>query len=254
MHNLFVSCPSARGVLPATMWSVFDARTQVEAAGHRLHGAGVYRQPLDLARNEMVTVFLSTICDQNLLLDDDCQVAPEWVPRMMRALDAPGCDIISAPCLLRDHSHGGAQSARLFNIRPMGMLVEMGGLRLLECEQTGLGAVMVNRKVIEALHAADKPHYASRLMPGHMSAAIFTSQVVKATDLIDTAPEGMHVHTLDDVVFSRKVLKLGFKIHAAIDVPTVHDGMAGCFADEVEKISRLQAASRLVDQDGKPVR
>jgi Glycosyl transferase family 2 len=254
-HNLFVLLPTARGVHPQTLSCLFDTRTELEQAGHRLHLATVYRMPLDLARNELVTAFLSTTADMAWMLDDDCQVAPEWVPRMLTAIDA-GCDIVSAPCKLRDHSHGGAQDFSPYNVRPLGKGSVIGGLRVDECDQTGLGSVIVSRRVLEKLHAEDQ-HYASRLMPGKPSAAIFTSRVEKASNLMGGAPEDLSVYTLDDVVFSLKVRKLGFKIHAAIDVPTCHDGMRGCFSEELEKLERAQrksVPSGLVGADGKSIR
>jgi hypothetical protein len=254
MHNLFVSLPSARGVHPQTMWNVFDMRTELERAGHRLHGSSVYRMPLDLARNEMATIFLTTTCDLNLLLDDDCQVDRDWIVKMMGAMDE-GCDILSAPCRMRDHSHGGAQDWSPFNVRPIGEITEVGDLRVDICEWTGLGAVLVKRKVIETLYAADAK-YGSRLMPGNLSAAIFNSRVAPAKELLADAPEELNVHMLDDVVFSLKARKAGFKIHAALDVPTVHDGMVGCFGAELDKLEnarRLPAGPKLVGPDGRPV-
>lgn len=259
MHHLFVSIPSARGIHPMTMWNVHNMRTVLEAAGHRLHGSSVYRMPLDLARNEMATAYLSTTADLNLLLDDDVQVEEAWMVKMIEAVDA-GCEIVSAPCRLRDHSHGGAQPAAIFNVRPIGDVQERGGLRVDLCEMTGLGAVLVTRRVMERLHQTNTK-YPSRLMPGHESADIFTSRVEPASSLVAGAPEDLSVYMLDDMVFSMKVRQLGFTIHAAIDVPTVHDGMAGCLGRESERLAKLQEKraearakmSSIVGPDGKPV-
>lgn len=258
MTDLFVSIPSVRGVHPLTMWNVFDGRTELEKSGHRLHGSSVYRMPLDLARNELATVFLSTPCGMNLLLDDDVQIAAESLVPMMRAVEA-GADIVSAPCRLRDHSHGGAIGGVVYNVIPKAGagIVEKGGLRLLECNQTGLGAVLVSRKVMEALAASTaSPAYASRLMPGRSSAAIFTSEVEEASALQEGAPPDLFVYILDDMVFSRKVRSLGFSIYAAVDVPTVHDGMPGSFGAELERLRKEAEPAprtRLVRADGKPV-
>ena len=261
MTDLFVSIPSVRGVHPLTMWNVFDWRTALEKAGHRLHGSSVYRMPLDLARNELATAYLSTPCEMNLLLDDDVQVAAECIVPMMQAIEA-GAHIVSAPCKLRDHSHGGAIGSGMYNVIPKSdVLVDKGGLRLLECSQTGLGAVLVSRHVMESLQASVAcPPYASRLMSGKTSAAIFRSEVRQASDLQQGAPEDLNVYILDDMVFSMKARALGFTIYAAIDVPTVHDGMAGNFGVEVDRIRTDQelaersAPSRLVGADGKPVK
>ena len=255
-HKLFVALPTVRGVHPLTMWGVFDMRTELEKANCSLAGGSTYRMPLDLARNEMAMAYLTTSCDCAILLDDDVQIVPpEWIVKMLDALD-DGCDIVSAPCRLRDFSHGGAQDWSPFNIRPNGEMVTKGGLRLLPCEQTGLGAVLVSRRVIETLYEADVK-YAARLMEGRESAAIFTSQVVPATDLLEGAPPELRVYILDDVVFSLKARRAGFTIYGAIDVPTVHDGMAGCFSAELEKLERARETARgggLVGVDGKLVK
>ena len=264
MHNLWVSLPSARGVHPLTVWNIFDMRTEVEKVGHRLHGASVYRMPLDLARNEMATVFLSTTCDMNLLLDDDVQIGAEWVPKMMAGIDA-GLDIISAPCRMRSEGN-------LFNIVPTTMPEARAGLRVVECAWTGLGAVLVSRRVLEKLHADavrkdsleatgyQRQTYRSQVMPDKISAAIFQSSVQGAKQFFIESPDDLNLYLLDDRVFSLKAHAAGFKIHAAIDVPTCHDGLAGCFSAEMERFDRAREAaataaqSKLMGPDGKRLR
>jgi hypothetical protein len=256
MHNLFVSVPSARGVHPSTMWNVVEMAKKLPKDGIEVHGASPYRMPLDLVRNELATAFLSTTCDLNLLQDDDVQVDVAWLPKMVAALDA-GAEIISAPCRLRDHAHGGAQADIAFNVKPIAGPFTIGGLRVYECDLTGLGAVLVTRKVVEALYAAEPEKYAGRLQPGSKSAPIFKSEVVAANVLVEEADSTL-IYALDDMVFSRKVRALGFKIHAAIDVPTVHEGMAGIFAEEMVRRMRAAAPPRppapmFLGADGKPM-
>lgn len=262
MHNVFVSLPSVRGVHPLTMWNVFNMRTELEAAGHRLHGSSVYRMPLDLARNEMATVFLSTTCDLNLLLDDDVQLGPGALLQMVAAVGA-GCDVVTAPCRMRSEGN-------LFNIIPTTLPTKMDDVRVVECAWTGLGAVLVRRGVLERLHAdavkrdAEKAvgrapeTYRSHLMPDKTSAAIFRSQVEPARQFFIEAPADQNLYLLDDRVFSLKCHAAGFKIHAAIDVSTVHDGMAGCFSAELEKLDRARTTTGLgrpglVGPDGKRI-
>ena len=187
-----------------------------------------------------------------LLIDDDIQIAPEWAPKMMAALDA-GCDIVSAPCRMRSEGN-------LFNIVPLGEPTDIGGLRVVECAWTGLGAVMVARRVFEKLMSEMSiEHYRSTVMPERTSAAMFKSRVEPAKKFFIEAPEDLNVYLLDDRAWSLRCHEAGFKIHAAIDVPTVHDGMTGCFSEEAEKLSRLQAreaargASKLVGVDGKAI-
>lgn len=264
MHNLWVSLPSARGVHPLTVWNIFDMRTELEKVGHKLHGASVYRMPLDLARNEMATVFLSTTCDMNLMIDDDVQVDAGWIPKMMAGIDA-GLDIISAPCRMRSEGN-------LFNVVPTTLPGEVGGLRVVECAWTGLGAVLVSRRVFERLHADavrkdsleatgvpyQRQTYRSQVMPDKISAAIFQSSVQGAKQFFIESPDDLNLYLLDDRVFSLKAHAAGFKIHAAIDVPTCHDGLAGCFSAEMERFDRARkeaAAGRpgLVGPDGKRI-
>lgn len=258
MHHLFVSLPAVRGVHPLTTWNLHNMRTELEKDGHRLHGSSVYRMPLDLARNELATLFLSTTADVNLLLDDDVQIdPPSWVVQMMAAIDG-GCDIVSAPCRMRSDGN-------LFNIVPLGMPTEIGGVRVVECAWTGLGAVMVQRRVFEKLVAEALPseRYRSHMKPELTSAAIFRSRVEPARQFFVEAPEDLNLYLLDDRAFSLRCHAAGFKIHAAIDVPTVHDGMSGCFSAELEKLERARERAgsdkrakpvSLVGPDGRPVR
>lgn len=263
MHNVLVTIPSARGVHPQTLSCVFDLRTELEKRGHRLHLGHVYRMPLDLARNELVTAFLSTACDLNLWLDDDCQIEPAHVEYLFDAIEG-GCDIVSAPCRMRGENN-------LFNIVPIGEVSSMGRARVVECAWTGFGAVMVRRAVWEKMHAGaverDKMRnrsepecYLSTLMPPRISAGFFKSMVVPARRFDLGAPEDMNIYLLDDRAFSARAHDAGFKIHAAIDVATAHDGMRGCFAEELERFDRARAVEHtrarikaLVDINGKPI-
>lgn len=254
MHNLFVIIPSARGVHPETMWNVFRMRDPVEAAGHRIHGTSCYRMPLDLARNDLATVFLSTKCDLALLQDDDVQIDETQVPLMMKAIDS-GLDIISAPCRLRDHEHGGAQGQTWspFNVWPCDEPKQLGPVRVVECIRTGLGAVMMHRRVLEHLWDLEPQKYVCRLMPGKISAPIFTSKCTPAREVDPSAPEGVNTYDMDDVVFSAKARAAGFRIWAMIDIVTYHDGMKGCFGADYDRQREKQKADkpRILGPDGK---
>lgn len=265
MHHLFCAIPTVRGVHPMTMWNVNDWRTALEAAGHRLAGGSVYRMPLDLARNEMATVYLSTTCDLAMLLDDDVQVEPADVLKMMEAIDG-GCSIVTAPCRMRSDGH-------LFNIIPLTEPELKGHTRVVECAWTGLGAVLIAREVFEKLLAdalqrdasgsppgREAETYRSTVMPGKTSAAIFKSRIDPATRFFLESPPNENIYSLDDKAFSLRALEAGFKIHAAIDVHTCHDGMRGCFSEAIEELSRVQAAARrdvprkaLLGPDGRPL-
>jgi hypothetical protein len=259
-HNVFMCLPSARGVHPDTVWNIFNMRTEIEKAGSFMHGASVYRMPLDLARNEMMTAFLSTTADLALLQDDDVQIEAPWIVKMMGAIDA-GCDIVTAPCRMR-----GGQN--LFNIVPVSDPLDMGGVSVIECAWTGLGSVLVHRRVLEKLHAdalerskkppcptcghKDSEAYRSHIMPERTSSAIFRSQVEPARRFFLESPEELNLYLLDDRVFSLKAVEAGFKIHAAIDVPTIHDGMTGCFSAVLAEFERARLEEQQRDQKRRP--
>lgn len=247
-HDVFVSLPSARGVHPSTVWALFDMRTELEKVGSYLHGSSIYRLPVDLARNEGVTIFLSTTADMNLLLDDDVQIAAEWLPKMVEAL-CNGCDIITVPCKMRSEGN-------LYNIIPLTDPLAVGGLRVVECAWTGLGCVLVARRVIEKLFELEPEKYRSTHMPPRMSAAIFKSQVVSAQKFFverAVGAEEEYVYVMDDRVFSLKAIAAGFKIHAAIDVPATHDGISGCFSEDLERLAHMQRSRHegLIGPDGR---
>lgn len=226
--------------------------------GHRLDGSSVYRMPLDLARNEMLLVFLSTTADYNLLLDDDVQITPEeGILDMLALMQAPGVEVVSAPCRLRDHAHGGAQDWSPFNIRPcLDGMFDFGEKKVVKCESTGLGAVLLSRKAAQALYDAEGAKYVSRLKPGFKAAPVFASQVVSAKEIDPSIPDDqIGVYLLDDMVFSRKLRALGFDIYALLDVQTKHDGMVGCFRTAMEGGGTVVAvpSASLLGADGRPL-
>ena len=249
--DLFVLLPSARGVHPQTFWNMDVMRSYIEAAGHKREGNSVHRMPLDAVRNELHLAYLMTPCHQALLLDDDVQIVPpQWIVKMMEAMATGEVDVISAPCRMRHHGGEGAQG--LFNILPKpGDTIQVGELRLLELTWTGLGAVLVSRKAMQALYDASEK-YASWLMQPNKAAAIYRSEIVLQRYYDPSHPEDANVYILDDKVFSKKLCDLGFKIFAAIDVPTVHDGMQGCFADDLEFMNRARARQQAEEAKKKP--
>lgn len=256
MASLFVLLPSVRGIHPQTFWYCNDWRTELEKAGHYFCGGSVYRMPLDTARNELHTAFLRTTADVACWLDDDVQVDPGWIPKMLQAV-LDGVDVLSAPCRLRDHTAGGSQeTANLFNVTPVGLPIERSGLRLLKCQSTGLGCVMVSRRAMQKLHDACEPKYESRMSPGRKSAPIYRSEVIQANLVNPQASPNIHVYMQDDFVFSTLCLKAGIEIFCAGDVPTCHDGLPGTFFAAAEKLDKLRAAKAgkpLLGPDGRPV-
>jgi hypothetical protein len=271
-HDVFLVQPVVRGVHPYTMWNIHNVRTVLGRNGHRLHGAPTYRVPLDHARNELATIFLSTTADICWTQDDDVQLDEEDAMLLIDALDA-GCDIVAGPCRMRSEGH-------MFNVIPITepvMLTPPAGrsVRVCEVAWSGFGCVMFKRHVFERLQEdaegrSKKPPcptcghhdlqvYRSSAMPGRNTAATFRSEIVAAKELFPDAEPGHNVYLLDDRVFCRKVQRLGFKIHAAVDAHTDHDGLRGCFAEDLEKFARSQARGKtkargLLGPDGRPVK
>jgi hypothetical protein len=263
-------------------------RTVLERYGHRLHLATVYRMPLDLARNELALAFHESTADLQLWCDDDAWLEPIANPQNVMALIdciEHGCDIVSAPCRMRN-VHGGPNH---FNIDPISEIGTAGQTRVVECTWTGFGAVMVHRRVFEKMYAdaiafdagllkdekagrrlrsIEPRTYASQMMPGKIAASLFKTMNIPARLYADDAPEGVAVPSLDDKAFCFRAREAGFKIHAAIDVTTCHDGMVGNFGEELAKmqtaaaevaeeqrhIGNPAAGSGLVDNMGRPLR
>jgi hypothetical protein len=251
MNHVLLCIPSARGISPETVSCIWDMRTEVDKLGDKLHWATLGRMPLDLARNELVTAFLSTTAHMQMCMDDDVHLQDDASVRHMIDAVAAGCDIVSAPCTMR--SDGGFP-----NVQPCGP-IEVRGSRVVECDWTGFGCVMIARHVLEKMHAADQTErYKSTIMPDRVSAALFKSMVVPAAKLWEASDDSF-VYLLDDRAFCLRAKELGFKIYAVLDVPTVHAGMAMNFAQLLERHERqLERAARgevkLVDNTGKAIR
>lgn len=264
--NIMVMIPTARGISHATVSCLFNLRTEIEKLGHWMHLASLERMPLDLARNELATVFLSTTCDMALCMDDDVAIAPELFFLMLEAA-SNGCDIISAPCKMRSEGN-------LFNVVPTTAPEMKGKARVVECAWTGFGAVLVKRAVWQTLfdravqadlcsegddtYSIEQQHtYRSTVMPERTSAAFFRSRIEPAKTFDLSAPEGLNVYLLDDRAFSLRAHEAGFKIHACIDIATEHAGLKGCFALDLERFQRSQASQArkaLVGPDGKAIK
>jgi hypothetical protein len=284
VHNVMICCPSRAGIHPYAVSSLFNLRMVIAAHGHKPHWATLYRIPLDVSRNELMTVFLSSTCDLMLAVDDDCWIEPILDPQgIMLLLDAAdnGCDIVSAPCRMRD-TPGGTNNP--FNIQPISQPFVVGATRVVEIQWSGFGCILIRREVLEKLHAdalnfdadllanprvdVEPRTYASQVMPGRTSSSIFKTVNTPASTYVEGAPAGLNVPALDDKAFCLKAREAGFKIHAAIDVRTNHDGMEGCFAEEMAKLQAAREAERasiaagnsvgrgsgLVDNMGRPLR
>ncbi len=264
VKHVFALIPTVNGIQPEVVSSLlFNGRTVLERTGRHLHFASLKRMPLDLVRAELVTtIFMSTTADVALCADDDCAIEPLTEPKglldMVAAIEG-GCDIVSAPCLMRSDD---ADVMPLFNIIPITAPVEINGVRVVECAWTGFGIVMLSRKAIETVITkfSDELRFRSNVMPGREGVGVFRSMNIPARRLQVDAPADQQEYLLDDRAFSIRAIEAGLKIHAAIDITTNHRGLTGSFSSALERFERSRArqaaegkTGRLVGADGRPV-
>jgi hypothetical protein len=266
-YTVVISIPSRSGIDPHTvqwLWNLAWELFQKKMGGALLT---VKRMPLDSGRNLLGTAFVANTtakCKYNLLLDDDCWMeSPAHLFAMLECMEAEGGPaVLSAPCRLRNHSGEAVEAFGAYNIRPKAMdPIVIGKQRVLACDWTGLGAVLVRRDVMGQLYEkCDK--YAFEGMPGTKVSAIFRSLLVPAKRFQADAPEDLNVYLLDDRAFSVHLGDLGIPIHAAIDVVTFHDGMRGCFGQEIDRFKdrppepkhEEPEPPKLLGPDGRPAK
>jgi hypothetical protein len=236
-HNVLALVVSYHGAKIETIKNLFGLEHAAQDAGHSFAVNGVGRTPLDLARNETVTQLLASKATVGLFLDDDCQVDEKWLPIALSLLSEER-GIITAPCRLRGEK-------TVFNIAPTSPPFEVNGVRLMECSWTGFGCVLISRGVLETMHTRfAKLHYHSHFVPGAMSCGMFRSDIAprRLLDIAEGDPEG-RMYVLDDHIWSLRARASGFRIHATIDVNTVHDGYAGNFGATLTAHEAAKASS-----------
>jgi hypothetical protein len=180
----------------------------------------ISRTPLDLARNESLTLVRTTSATAALLLDDDVQVAPEWIVSAARLL-SDSLPVLTVPVRLRG-------DGTVFNVA----LTELPRLekaqRIARTLWTGFGAVLISRKTIDTMHDRfPNLHYESYRYPDQTSCALFQSQVATCRALGEDRDGRKYI--LDDRVWSLRAQSLGIPIYATVDVDTCHDGHVGNF-------------------------
>ena len=223
-HNVLAVIISYRGLDGLTSENLEQIKDVMLTSGHGFAHKTIRRTPLDLARNESFTLVRSTEATAALLLDDDCQIDPFWLPRALALLDA-GLDVVTAPVRLR-----GEQV--VFNIDPLGLPVDVAGERVMEVRWTGFGCVLIRRQVIDTMHEKlPTLHYESKKYPGMTSAGLFRSEILPNRVLGMPGDPTARQYVLDDRVWSLRAGVLGIKIHATIDVDTCHDGYVGNFGE-----------------------
>lgn len=218
MSNVLVTCPSYKGISDAEIRERVDAAA-LERAGHTVSAVcarGV--SLLDAARNELMTAARRVRLPLILMIDDDVSIDAESIELLIRATGV-GVSIGSAPCKMRKDGHE-------YNCAPLGDPFERGGVTLIECAWTGLGAVMVRLEALDALHDRyPELHYQSIGTPDVTSCGIFNSMIVPARKIDPDAPADVNYHFGDDRAFSLRARDVGLAIHAVIDARTKHRDM-----------------------------
>jgi hypothetical protein len=230
MTHLFVAVPSYKGITDDEARERCAASV-VTQAGHSV-SVGVLKHLalIDLARSELALAALFSESPFTLLLDDDCSIEGASLCKMLAAAEA--CDdltIVSAPCRMRSEGN-------FFNVTPFTEPYMRGGIRVAESLWTGLGCVLVRRRVFEVLY--ERYHllsYRSVTMPGMRAVGLFNSLVYPSEKLDPDAPKGENEFLGDDRAFSIRAGAAGFKIYAAFDTVTDHRGLRGAFGEEYDK-------------------
>jgi hypothetical protein len=208
------------GVSGETVECLDQMKDHALAAGVGFAYKIISRTPLDLARNESLTLVRSTQATAALLIDDDVQVSPEWITTAAKLLSKK-LPVLSAPVRLRGEG-------TIFNVALTELPWLQDTCRVARTLWTGFGAVLISRDTIDRMHDAfPNLHYESYRYPNQTSCALFKSEVA-SKKVLGADGEGRKF-ILDDRVWSLRAESLGIPIHATIDVDTCHDGRAGNF-------------------------
>jgi hypothetical protein len=189
------------------------------------HGIGfaykvISRTPIDLARNESLTLVRTTQATAALLVDDDVQIDPKWIVSAAGLL-SERLPVLTAPVRLR-------AERTVFNVDVIELPWLTRNCRVARTTWTGFGAVLISKAVIDQMHNHfSQLHYESHRYPGQTSCALFKSEVATCRVLGEDRDGRKFI--LDDRVWSLRAQSLKIPIYATVDVDTVHDGRPGNF-------------------------
>ena len=175
--------------------------------------------------------------------DDDVWTEREdGLDRLLALLDA-GADVASAPAVQRGNGRPNFIAAgEPLALDLAGVTIEpfaLGAERVIECSATGFGLVAIKRAVIVRMVAAHESHWhRSIAFPGMKTWPLFNPIIVQG-DLNDP---NSRWQLDDDYSWSQRALKLGFKIHAAIDIATLHRGQRCAVGEDYDKAVRAAGA------------
>lgn len=221
-HSILAVVVSYHGICGPTVECLDAMKDHALSKGIGFAYKVIPRTPLDLARNESLTLIRTTSATAALLLDDDVQVDSDWISSAVGLLSSD-MPVITAPTRLRTVTPA-------FNVNLTELPHLKNGQRVARTLWTGFGAVLISRPVIDQMHDHFKNlHYASYRHTGQTSCALFRSEIATNRALGNVGDPNEKVYILDDRVWSLRAQSLGIQIYATIDVNTCHDGYVGNF-------------------------
>jgi hypothetical protein len=241
MTTVFAAFPSYNGITEEEA----KRRCAEPALVAKGHGVGVCvivgEALLDVVRASLTTVFMKSKADLVLYMDDDVAIDGESICKMVEL--AATYPVISAPCRMRGDGR--------YNVHPTSMPDEHG---MMVCSWTGLGCVLVTRKVIEKMYAAYPRLWFKRAtMPEATLVGLFNSVVVDAREFDPNTPDGVGMHLGDDQAFSYRLRAQHIPIHAYVDAKTDHRGLPGNMRADMEAVDKAARGAGLVGPGGNPL-
>jgi len=240
--DLFVAVPSYRGISKEQAEGNCG-REKLVASGHSMTLAVLKDLALiDLVRAELIAMFLGrTKCEAILCIDDDVSIDPDSLLEMIALLDpSKGQEVISAPVKMRSEGN-------LYNICPTSLPDDKF---LAECSWTGLGAVLMTRRVFTDLYRCNQRlRFESQLSPGVTACGLFNSIIVDADEFGGAPGAGLYLG--DDRAFSYRLHEAGNTIYAYVKAKTKHRDLHGCMFDDMTAVAK--EGSKLVGPNGDPL-
>lgn len=219
--KLFIASPIYGSAVPAYQWSLIRTIQLFAAKGHEVQYASIENCCyLDVARNKLTAEFLAS--DKDLFLQIDADIS--WVPEQLEALLENDEDVVGAVAPYRDGSGGF----------PVNITNRSG--KLWEVDGLPTTFLCVKRHVFNAM----KHLGLARLMTeANVSTREVNCQYDNYFEFVGI-PHGM---MREDISFSYKCKKLGFKLWADPNMVLSHYGMTchqGKLADWKPELPRLE--------------
>ena len=158
MASIFAAFPSYRGIDKEDAKKLFG-EAELTAKGHQVATCVLAGLALiDLARAELTAAFIHSQMEYVLYQDDDVSIEAASILKMVDLMESEKkLEVLSAPCRMRSEGN-------YFNVVPTSLPDEH---RLVECLWTGLGCVLVKRRVIEYLTKVySRLRFKSGVVPG----------------------------------------------------------------------------------------